>query len=151
MRFFVFVYLYYYFSNVDLFLHSFPEKSRLTWSEVPHRQVLWTGHKTALSDFPLPPPVVLVHLNPVTVWLDVLTLVWSNAFMLNLMKSVQSLQVQCPGKIVFSPVFSVFYNLSLANIGLLIVKYAFTNYCEGSYIIAVDFRCKQRSATQNTK
>ena len=45
------------------------------------------------SDFPLPPPVVLVHLNPVTVWLDVLTLVWSNAFMLNLMKSVQSLQV----------------------------------------------------------
>ena len=41
---------------------------------------------------------------------------------------------ECPGKIVFSPVFSVFYNLSLANIGLLLVKNAFTNYSEGSYI-----------------
>jgi len=43
-------------------------------------------------DFPLPPPVLMVHLNPVTVWLDVPTLVWINAFMLNLQKSVQSLQ-----------------------------------------------------------
>ena len=41
----------------------------------------------------------MVHLNPVTVWLDVPTLVWINAFMLNLQKSVQSLQV---GQTAFS-------------------------------------------------
>jgi len=43
-------------------------------------------------DFPLPPPCVMVHLNPFTVWLDILTLVWINAFILNLQKSVNSLQ-----------------------------------------------------------
>jgi len=43
-------------------------------------------------DFPLPPPCVMVHTNPFTVWLDVLTLIWINAFILNLQKSVKSLQ-----------------------------------------------------------
>ncbi|XP_023344836.1 UHRF1-binding protein 1-like [Eurytemora carolleeae] len=43
-------------------------------------------------DFPLPPPILMVHMNPLTVWLDVLTLVWINAFILNLQKSLESLQ-----------------------------------------------------------
>jgi hypothetical protein len=44
-------------------------------------------------DFPLPPPALMLHMNPITVWLDVLTVVWLNAFVLNLQKSVESLQV----------------------------------------------------------
>jgi hypothetical protein len=34
----------------------------------------------------------MLHMNPVTLWLDVLTIVWLNAFVLNLQKSVESLQ-----------------------------------------------------------
>ena len=43
-------------------------------------------------DFPLPPPCLLLTLNPITVMFDVLTLVWLNAFALNLEKCVSSLQ-----------------------------------------------------------
>ena len=43
-------------------------------------------------DFPLPPPCLLVTLNPVTVWFDLLTLVWLNSFTMNLQRSVASLQ-----------------------------------------------------------
>ena len=43
-------------------------------------------------DFPLPPPCLLLTINPVTVMFDVLTLVWLNAFTLNLEKCVASLQ-----------------------------------------------------------
>ena len=39
-------------------------------------------------DFPLPPPCLLVTLNPVTVWFDLLTLVWLNSFTMNLQRSV---------------------------------------------------------------
>ena len=43
-------------------------------------------------DFPLPPPCLLLTVNPITVMFDVLTLVWLNAFALNLEKCVSSLQ-----------------------------------------------------------
>lgn len=43
-------------------------------------------------DFPLPPPCLLLTVNPVTVWLDVLTFIWLNSFTLNLQKSVATLQ-----------------------------------------------------------
>ena len=43
-------------------------------------------------DFPLPPPCLLLTVNPITVWLDVLTLIWLNSFALNLQKSVSMLQ-----------------------------------------------------------
>ena len=44
------------------------------------------------QDFPLPPPCLLLTANPITIWLDVLTLVWLNSFALNLQKSVAELQ-----------------------------------------------------------
>jgi len=43
-------------------------------------------------DFPLPPPCLLLTVNPVTVWLDILTFIWLNSFTLNLQKSVATLQ-----------------------------------------------------------
>ena len=43
-------------------------------------------------DFPLPPPCLLMSLNPVTIWFDLLTLLWLNSFTMNLQKSVASLQ-----------------------------------------------------------
>jgi len=43
-------------------------------------------------DFPLPPPCLLLTVNPITVWLDVLTFIWLNSFTLNLQKSVATLQ-----------------------------------------------------------
>ena len=43
-------------------------------------------------DFPLPPPCLLMSLNPITVWFDLLTLLWLNSFSMNLQKSVASLQ-----------------------------------------------------------
>ena len=43
-------------------------------------------------DFPIPSPSLLMTLNPITVWFDLLTLVWLNSFSLNLQKSVTSLQ-----------------------------------------------------------
>lgn len=43
-------------------------------------------------DFPLPPPCCLLTINPITVWFDLLTLVWINSFTMNLQKSVTSLQ-----------------------------------------------------------
>ena len=48
----------------------------------------YPGH----HDFPLPPPCLLLTANPITVWLDILTLVWLNAFTVNLQKSVAELQ-----------------------------------------------------------
>jgi len=48
----------------------------------------YPGH----HDFPLPPPCLLLTANPITVWLDILTLVWLNAFTVNLQKSVTELQ-----------------------------------------------------------
>jgi len=43
-------------------------------------------------DFPLPPPCLLLSVNPITIWFDLLTLVWFNSFAMNLQKSVSSLQ-----------------------------------------------------------
>lgn len=43
-------------------------------------------------DFPLPPPALMLYLNPITIWVDTLTLLWINAFTLNLQKSVTGLQ-----------------------------------------------------------
>jgi len=43
-------------------------------------------------DFPLPPPALMLYLNPITIWIDTLTLLWINAFTLNLQKSVAGLQ-----------------------------------------------------------
>ena len=45
-------------------------------------------------DFPLPVPALMLYINPITVWVDTLTLLWINAFSLNLQKSVQSLALE---------------------------------------------------------
>ena len=46
----------------------------------------------AQLDFPLPPPCLLATLNPVSIHLDVLTLLWLNAFGQNLQRCVGELQ-----------------------------------------------------------
>lgn len=53
---------------------------------------LSTFYYPGQQDFPLPPPCLLLTANPITVWLDILTLVWLNAFTVNLQKSVAELQ-----------------------------------------------------------
>ena len=53
---------------------------------------LSTFYYPSQQDFPLPPPCLLLTANPITVWLDILTLVWLNAFTVNLQKSVAELQ-----------------------------------------------------------
>ena len=45
-------------------------------------------------DFPLPPPKLFAYFNPIQLTLDPLTVLWMNAFALNLQRSVKLLSVE---------------------------------------------------------
>ena len=45
-------------------------------------------------DFPLPPPKLFAYFNPIQFTLDPLTLLWLNAFALNLQRSVKMLSAE---------------------------------------------------------
>ncbi len=45
-------------------------------------------------DFPLPPPKLFAYFNPIQLSLDPFTVLWLNAFALNLQRSVKILSVE---------------------------------------------------------